>query len=118
MDGYEVIPTGRLLSNIVLDFNVLPHDDKVSPQDFLQDIRPTVVRFLGERTGHKVLLTLSCVMERIKVTTGMVEQTEEAHFRTLQVPVYRATDLESMYETMRAKMLESFASYLRNGSGH
>lgn len=117
MNGYDVIATGRLLSNIVMDFDVLSHDDTISPQDFLRDIRSTVVQFIGENTRHKVMLTLSCVMERINVATGRVEQTDESHFSTLQVPVYRATDLESMYETMRIKMLEAFANYLRNGSG-
>ena len=75
------------------------------------------MRFLGENTGHKTMLTLKCEMERINAVTGEVEQTDDAHFNTLQVPVYRAMDLESMYETMKAKMLESFSSHLRIGSG-
>ena len=37
--------------------------------------------------------------------------------RTLQEPVYNSTDLETMYERMAAKMLESFSTYLRNRSG-
>ena len=38
-------------------------------------------------------------------------------FRTLQEPVYGSTDLETMYERMTAKMLESFSEYLNRGSG-
>ena len=118
MNGYDVMPAGRLLSNIVINFDVLPHNDTISPQDFLGDIRPTVVHFLGEKTGHKVMLTLSCVMDRVNVATSEIEQTDVAYFSTLQVPVYRATDLESMYDdTMSAKMIEGFVKYLKNGSG-
>ena len=56
-------------------------------------------------------------MERIDLATGEINETEEAYFRTLQVPVHGATDLGGMYETMKTKMLESFSNYLRNGSG-
>ena len=65
------------------------------------------------------MLTLSCVMDRVNVATGEIEQTDVAYFSTLQVPVYRVTDLESMYDdTMSAKMMiEAFVKYLKNGSG-
>ena len=83
----------------------------------MQDIGPTTIQFINGRRGNKVYLVLVCEVERVDLATGAIEQTENAHFRTLQVPVYRATDLEDMYETMKAKMLESFSNYLRNGSG-
>ena len=56
-------------------------------------------------------------MERVDLSTGEISETTEAHFRTLQTPVHGATDLQAMYEPMIAKMLESFAGYLKNGSG-
>ena len=56
-------------------------------------------------------------MERIDPVTGEVAETVESSFRTLQEPVYRSTNLETVYERMTAKMLESFSAYLRNGSG-
>ena len=56
-------------------------------------------------------------MERIDPVTGEVAETVESSFRTLQEPVYRSTDLETVYKRMTAKMLESFSAYLRNGSG-
>ena len=117
MNGYDVIPARRLLSNIVMNLDILSYDDTISPKDFLGDIRPTVVHFFGEKTGHKVMLTLRCIMDRVNVATGEIEQTDVAYFNTLQVPVYRATDLESMYDTMSAKMIEEFVKNLRNGSG-
>ena len=117
MNRYNVTPVRRLLSNIVLDNEVLPHDETISPQDFLQDIGEVVMRFIDGRRGNKVYLVLVCNMERADLATGEINETDEAHFRTLQVPVYEATDLEGMYQTMKAKMLESFSNYLRNGSG-
>ena len=115
--NYEVIPVRRLLSNIVSDYEVLSHDELISPQDFLRDIEKPVMRFIDGRRGNKVHLVLVCEMERADLSTGAIEETEEAYFRTLQVPVYGATDLEGMYETMKTKMLESFSNYLRNGNG-
>ena len=49
--------------------------------------------------------------------TGLIEQTDNTHFSTLQTPVYGVTDLRSMYGTMKEKMIEDFSKYLRNGSG-
>ena len=117
IQDYEVTPVRRLLSNIVSDYEVLSHDETISPQDFLQDIGEVVMRFIDGKRGNKVYLVLVCNMERADLATGEINETDEAHFRTLQVPVYEATDLEGMYETMKAKMLESFSNYLRNGSG-
>ena len=117
IQDYEVEPVRRLLSNIMSDYEILSHDETISPQDFLQDIGEVVMRFINGRRGYKVHLVLVCQMERADLATGTIDQTEEAYFRTQQVPVYRATDLEDIYENMKAKMLESFANYLRNGSG-
>ena len=69
------------------------------------------------RPENKVHLVLFCEMERIDPVTGEVAETVESSFRTLQEPVYRSTDLETVYERMTAKMLESFSAYLRNESG-
>ena len=52
-------------------------------------------------------------MERVDSVTGEVVETAESFFRTLQEPVYRSTDLETMYERMKAKMLETFSAYLK-----
>lgn len=56
-------------------------------------------------------------MERTNPATGEVVETRESYFRTPQEPVYSSTDLDIMYESMSAKMLEAFSAYLKNGSG-
>lgn len=64
------------------------------------------MRFISEKRGHKFYLALVCEMERTNLATCVVDQVKEACFRTQQVPVHRATDLEVMYENRKAKMLE------------
>ena len=117
MNRYNVTPVRRLLSNIVSDHEILSHDETISPQVFLRDIERPLLRFIDGRRGNKVELILTCEMQRVDLSTGEIAETTEAHFRTLQTAVHEATDLNSMYETMKAKMVESFANYLRNGSG-
>ena len=117
VNNYEVTPARRLLSNIVSDHEILSHDETISPQDFLRNIEDTLLGFIDERRGNEVQLTLVCEMKGVDLTTGEINETKEAYFRTLQVAVYEATDLRCMYETMKTRMLESFANYLRNGSG-
>ena len=117
MNRYNVTPVRRLLSNIVSDHEILSHDETISPQDFLRDIEISLLRFIDGKRGNKVQLTLTCEMDRVDLATGEINETTEAYFRTLQTSVHGATDLQGMYETMKSKMLESFANYLKNGSG-
>ena len=115
--NYEVTPVRRLLSNVISHHEVLPQNETISPQDFLRDISGTVISFIRERPENKVRLVLVCEIERVNSATGEVVERTESFFSTLQEPVYRSTDLETMYERMVAKMLETFSAYLKNGSG-
>ena len=115
--NYEVTPVRRLLSNVVSHHAILSQDATINPQNFLRDIRGTVIPFIRERPENKVHLVLVCEMERTNPATGEVVETRESYFRTLQEPAYSSTDLEAMYERMSAKMLEAFPAYLKNGSG-
>ena len=114
---YEVRERRRLLSNVVSHHEILPRNETISPQDFLRQIRRTVISFMRGRPENKVHLVLVCEMERVDPATGEVVETVTSSFRTLQEPVYGSTDLEAVYERMTAKILESFSAYLRNGSG-
>ena len=115
--NYEVRERRRLLSNVVSHHKVLPWNETISSQDFLHEIRRTVISFIRGRPENKVHLVLVCEMERMDTVTREVVETVESSFRTPQELVYRSTDLETMYERMMAKILESFSTYLRNGSG-
>ena len=56
-------------------------------------------------------------MVRVDPATGEVTSEEQASFNSRQESIFESTNLEEVYERMVAKMLEAFATYLRNGSG-
>ena len=107
----------RLLSNVVSHHEVLPWNETISPQDFLRDIRQTVISFIRGRPQNKIHLVLVCEMVRTDPVTGRIVTTERSAFRSLQEPVYDSTDLEAIYERVVAKILEWFSAFWRNGSG-
>ena len=88
-----------------------------SPLDLLNRVRASVIRFVKERPRNKVQISLICEMMRLDPTTGDIASEELASFNPKQEPVFDSTDLETMYERMTTKVLESSASYLKNGSG-
>ena len=112
----EIVPRERLLGNVI-GHHTIHSKGNTSPKDFLNFTRNVVIRFLRERLQNKVQLSLICVMMRVDPATGQVTNEEQASFNSRQEPIFGSTDLEEVYERMVAKMLEAFATYLKNGSG-
>ena len=54
---------------------------------------------------------------RLDPATGNVAGKELASLNSKQESVFDSMDLEVMYDRMTTKLLESFANYLKNGSG-
>ena len=79
---YEVRERRRLLSNVVSHHEVLPRNETISPQDFLREVRRTVISFLRGRPENKVHLVLVCEMVRMNPITGEVAETVTSAFRT------------------------------------
>ena len=52
-------------------------------------------------------------MMRVDPATGEVTNEEQASFNSRQESIFESTDLKEVV----AKMLETFATYLKNGSG-
>ena len=115
----EIVPRERrrLLENNVIGHHTINSIGNTSPRDFLNYTRNNVIGFLHERSQNKTRLNLDCIMMRIDPATGIVTNEEEASFNSLQESIYESTDLEEVYERMMTKILESFATYLKNGSG-
>ena len=113
----EIVPRGRLLGNNVIGHYTVHSEGNTSPMDFLNFTRNVVIRFLRERPQNKVQLSLICVMMRVDPATGEVTNEEQTSFNSKQESVFESTDLEEVYERMVTKMLEAFATYLKNGSG-
>lgn len=79
--------------------------------------RNAIVTFLEERPQNKVQFTLTCVMVKVDPATGDVIAEEEAYFHSSIEVIYESTNLDEVYERMTTKILESFSTYLKNGSG-
>ena len=115
--NYEVTPVKRLMSDAVLHHEIRPRNDIISPQDFLNEIRETVISYIRGKPQNKIQLSLICEMMRTDPVTGNIVAVEKFPFNSYQEPIYDSTDLEATYERMVAKILESFLAFLKNGSG-
>ena len=91
--------------------------ETISPQDFLREVRRSVISFMRDNPESKIQISLICEMMRTDLATGNIVSVERAAFNSKQEAVYDATDLEDLYERMVSKILESFSAYLRKGSG-
>ena len=111
----EIVPreAKRLLGNNVIDHYTINSIGNTSPTDFLNYVRNSVINHMDNNRQNKVKIDLICKMIRTDPATGIVTNDEEASFNSLQESVFEATNLEELYE----KILESFASCLKNGSG-
>ena len=113
----EIVPRGRLLGNNVLGQYTIHSRVSTSPRDFLDRTENVVITFLKEHPQNKVQLALVCIMVRFDPVTGDIAAEEQAYFNSAMEIVYEATDLQEVYERMKTKILESFSTYLKNGSG-
>ena len=114
----EIVPRRRrLLGNNVVGHHTINSIGKTSPRDFLNFTRNAVIGFIRERPRNKVLLNLICVMIRRDPATDRVIDEDQTSFNSIQESVFESTNLEEVYERMITKILESFSTYLKNGSG-
>ena len=74
-------------------------------------------KFFKDHPQNKIQLILICKMVRLDATTGEVLDEIEVLFRSFQESVYSSTNVNEIYEKMTTKILETFANYLKNGSG-
>ena len=107
----------RLLGENVINHYTINSIGNTSPRDFLNYVRNTTINFLNENRQNKVRISLITTMMRVDPATGIVTNEEEVPFNSLQESVFASTDLEQLFEKMTTKILESFATYLKNGSG-
>ena len=107
----------RLLGKNVVNHYTINSIGNTSPRDFLNYVKNTVLKFLDKNRQNKVRISLITTMMRADPATGIVTNEEEVSFNSLQKSIFASTDLENTFEKMTAKILESFATYLKNGSG-
>ena len=109
----ETLREGQIVQHYVIHAS-----GNTSPFDFLNFIKDSVITFLGQHSQNKVSISLICEMIKVDPATGNIVDTDDtATFRTYLESVFGTTDLEELYKRMSEKILESFATYLKNGSG-
>ncbi|PFX14621.1 hypothetical protein AWC38_SpisGene21206 [Stylophora pistillata] len=87
-----------------------------SPLDFLKAVKSTVVNFLLTQKNLTVKFVLRCNMGKTNIATGETVL-QDAHFNSSQKIVFQDTDREEIYQECVDKMMESLATFTRNGSG-
>ena len=78
--------------------------------DFLERSKKTLIIFLKKNP--------SLILDEEHVSfSGNILDEEHVSFHSKQEIVFELTDLEDLYKKMFAKILESFSTYVKNGSG-
>ena len=87
----------------------------VDAETFLNTVRPLVVNLLARTRGTKLNLVLTCVMERVAMTTGEVT-TAIAPFVSRNEVNLEATDVGELYNNATDKIKESMANFQMRGN--
>jgi hypothetical protein len=82
---------------------------------FLTKAKLTLCNLLEQHRNTKIKLNLTCIMTRTDMATGE-QQDDKATFWSETHENYPATDLNDLYEIMKEKVLDAFATYLNKGS--
>ena len=105
----------RILGNAIAHYEIQNHSN-ASPTDFLSATRSIVSDFFRDNPNNKFQLTLTFVVVKVNAQGNVVEE-EETGQSSKQESVYSTTDVDEVYDRMRDKIVESFAIFLKNGSG-
>ena len=85
------------------------------PESFMADVKRLVINFLRNNRMIKVKLILRCNMEKNNISTGEVI-THKAAFSSKPELNLEGTDVDDLYSTMLDRVLETLATFQRNGS--
>ncbi|PFX11357.1 hypothetical protein AWC38_SpisGene24958 [Stylophora pistillata] len=90
--------------------------ERYGPLAYLEVVKPTVINFLNVQKNIKIELFLKCRMTKKHIDTGEVEE-QDAYFASFQRMIFQETDREEIYDECAGEMLESLATFTREGSG-
>ena len=111
----EQVRNRRLLGNAIAHYEI-QNQTSTSPTDFLNNVRDLVTVFFRDNPNNKFQLTVTFVVVTVDAQ-GTVVAEEETGRSSKQERVYSVTDVDEVYDRMKDKIIESFAAYMRNGSG-
>ena len=83
---------------------------------FMNAVEPTVINLLSNNRESKVCLIATCSMTRIDPSTNE-KVNSFGYFHSSTVTNLVATDVNKIYSKAKAKILESMAEFMRQGSG-
>ena len=87
----------------------------IDPESFLTKVEPHVTALLSRNRMIKVMLALTCVMERVEINTGEVK-TMNVPFLSKTEIILEATNVNEFYENAVDKIKESIANFQMQGS--
>jgi hypothetical protein len=82
---------------------------------FLTKVKLTLCNLSVQHRNTKIKLNLTCIMTRTDMATAE-QQDDKATFWSETHENFPATDLNHLYEIMKEKVLDAFATYLNKGS--
>ena len=85
------------------------------PESFMTDVKRSVINFLRNNRRTKVKLILRCNMEKNNISTGEVI-THKTAFSSKPEVNLEGTDVDDLYNTMLDRVLETLATFQRDGS--
>ena len=111
--GYELKESKSALRRFTTQY-AIEGKDGYDPQTFMRDVRQAVINLLRKNRRIKVKLILRCNMEKISLSTGD-DITLKTSFHSKAEVYLEGTDVDDLYNTMVDRVLESMATFQREG---
>ena len=87
----------------------------IDPESFLTKVEPQVIALLSRNRSIKVMLVLTCVMERVEINTGEVITTNVPFLSKTEI-ILEEDDVNEFYKNAVDKIKESIATFQMQGS--
>ena len=110
----KIQETNSALKGFTKQYTIEGHEG-IDPESFLTKVKPQVIALLSRNRSTKVILVLTCVMERVETKTGKVI-TANHSFRSNTEKILETTDLNKIYGDAVNKIQESIAKFQMLGS--
>ena len=111
----EQVVNRRLLGNAIAHYEI-QNRTSTSPTDFLNNTRGLVTNFFRNNPNNKFQISFTFIVIKVDASGAVVSE-EETGRSSKQESVYSATNIDEVYDRMKDRIIESFAAYMRNGSG-
>ena len=101
----------RLLSNVVQHLEITNPFPNATPTYFLERSRYLITKFIRDNPNNKIRISIV-----VNLTRNTGEESKATFWSSYEV-VLESTDANKTFDKMKAKIIEAFAKYAKNGSG-